>query len=243
MTSRPKLIIVGDTHGEFEGLNRILREVRPENAIVAGDFGFWKAGDFDMRPARKWLHSSLENPRTRVYFCDGNHENHARLREFASRARPGRPVRIRQGLWYMPRGCIAEIAGRRILFAGGAYSIDKDYRTPGKTWFPEEDLTPAEARRILSQPGLRDVDMVVSHTCPEECLGDVCRACGLEREWIENDCSEKSLSLLLPALPAVRDWYFGHWHSAAEFQLAGCPARFHLLSMTPQEGCWQEVPG
>ena len=242
MTQRPPLIIVGDTHGEFEGLNAILREVRPENAIVAGDFGFWKAGDFGAHPARSWLHARLENPETRVFFCDGNHENHARLRAVAARRAPGRPVRIRRALWYMPRGCVAEIAGRRILFAGGAYSIDREYRTPGVTWFPEEDLTEEEARRIAAGADLRGVDTVVSHTCPLECLEAVCEACGLQREWIVNDTSERSLSLLRAALPRVRDWYFGHWHQASEFALRGSPTRFHLLNMTPGEGCWQRVP-
>ncbi len=231
------LLFFGDTHGVFNTMRETLLRLRPDAAFVAGDFGYWKKRDFDPKAGRGFRHDELRTLPCPVFFCDGNHENFRLLRRLTKGRMGGGPVRVRKNLYYMPRGSVLELFGRRILFVGGAYSIDKALRVPGKTWFEEETLTAEETETILRNlPHPETIDTVISHTCPECCLDEVCKACSLRPEWVRNTVTEQNLQVLCERLPAVRDWYFGHWHAAAEFTLPGRAARFHLLAMMPRKG-------
>src|SRR5665647_2775680 len=93
--------------------------------------------------------------------------------------------------------------GRQVLFIGGAKSIDWRRRVAGWDWFPEEIISPQD---VLQLPEIH-VDIVVSHTCPEEFyVEDLSR-----QECSETDPSRQLLSQVLHKYqPSL--WYFGHWH-------------------------------
>ncbi|MEI6624613.1 MAG: hypothetical protein WCP28_22215 [Actinomycetes bacterium] len=54
---------------------------------------------------------------------------------------------------------------RPVVFAavGGAVSRDRKLRTPGRSWWPEEQITDDEERRISDQPA---VDVLLTHDAP-----------------------------------------------------------------------------
>ena len=81
---KKKVLFVGDTHVEFAFMNYALKELKPDVAIVVGDFGYWKKSDFsETGDETGYFFDSLVNDHTKVYFCDGNHENHKLLRELS----------------------------------------------------------------------------------------------------------------------------------------------------------------
>lgn len=75
-TKKKKVLFVGDTHAEFAFMNYALKELKPDVAIVVGDFGYWRKSDFEESGTEPgYFFDSLVNDQTKVYFCDGNHEN------------------------------------------------------------------------------------------------------------------------------------------------------------------------
>ena len=127
-------------------------------------------GDFRMVAATQVRPQTLMGWRPRagveVLFIDGNHEHHTDLRAHARQADPesenGRPVLMHPRLWYLPRGCAWQWAGVRFRALGGAYSVDRPSRTPGKSWFPEEVPTVADAERAIAA-GPADVFLCHDH--------------------------------------------------------------------------------
>lgn len=75
-------------------------------------------------------------------------------------------VQISAHLFYFPRGSVLEVeAGGRVFklgFLGGATSIDKTVRIPGKTWWAAEDITENDVKFALRFFG-ESIDILVSH--------------------------------------------------------------------------------
>jgi hypothetical protein len=131
-----------------------------------------------------------------VHWCDGNHEEHPALAKWQDE---GKPVQLYEGVVFQPRGSTLTLPdGRIVLFFGGAKSTDKEWRTPGFDWWPEEIPKTGELKRAM---GHEHVDIIVSHTCPAE----------FEMEDSIDDPVRYDLSLLLDRYKPER-WLFGHWH-------------------------------
>ncbi len=105
--------------------------------IIAGDFGFpW---DFSTEECADiaWLES---RPYT-VLFVDGNHERFDHWAE--------RPMELWHGgltqrlsdtspIRRLTRGEVFELDGSTVFTMGGATSVDKEYRIPYSSWWPQE---------------------------------------------------------------------------------------------------------
>ena len=204
-----KVIVAGDVHGDFSALNELLNKEQPEILIQLGDFGYWpRTPDYT-----KHL---IKNKETKIYWCDGNHEDFESLRLNINGKKE--PQEIRPNIFYMPRGTTLTLPdGRNTLFVGGADSIDKMYRQIGINWFAEEILLPEEVCNI--DPATK-VDIVFSHTAPNEF--DIKGT--LDMKWFGDkieDPSRKALSYVLETFnPPL--WYFGHWHHHKRGQYKDC---------------------
>ena len=215
-----KVMMMGDTHADFGHMNRIINKHKPDVVIVCGDFGYW--------PPTTRLHP-IKNGGCEIYFCDGNHENHMFLKAYReAEGNELKPIMIGdwEDVYYMPRGSVLELNGKRILFMGGAESIDKAYRIKGYDWFEEESITREDIAKIPD--GGRGIDVVVSHTAPDFIIryigGD-----GLGQ-------SEKQLRRVY-GMVKPKDWYFGHMHRKCDKKTGD--VHFHGLNMVPNSGCWQ----
>ena len=168
--------VTGDIHGGLD--MQKLRDwelgdslTSDDYLIVAGDFGFpW---DFSAEECADiaWLES---RPYT-VLFVDGNHERFDHWAE--------RPMELWHGgltqrlsdtspIRRLTRGEVFEFDGSTIFTMGGATSVDKEYRIPYSSWWPQElpdERNFEEARTKLDSVGWK-VDYVITHTCSTRML-------------------------------------------------------------------------
>ena len=74
-----------------------------------------------------------------MLFCDGDHENFNKLKSYdISEWNGGKVQFVRKNIIHLMRCEVYEIDSKKIFVFGGGYSIDKDYRVLGKSWWPEE---------------------------------------------------------------------------------------------------------
>lgn len=208
------IYITGDTHGgqDIEKLNgKRFREqklmTKSDYLIVAGDFGFIWQNDNTQRYWLKWF----EKKRFTTLFIDGNHENFDLLNAYPEEDwSGGRVHRIGDSVLHLIRGQVFTIDGLKFFTFGGASSVDRIYRTPGLSWWPEEMPSFQEYNTGLTN--LKDhnntVDYVLTHTAPSKILKVLEKdsphtfaddALTIYLENIRNVCSFKS-------------WFFGHFH-------------------------------
>jgi hypothetical protein len=223
------IIVAGDIHMDFGALNTLISKRQPSIILSVGDWGYWPR----MSPQECYgVHKvgfkaelpKPKSPRTKIYWCDGNHEDHVMLNQ-----------RTTDELWpnvfYMPRASTLVLPdGRKVLFMGGADSHDKAYRTPGISWFPEELITQADMDRL---PKCK-VDIVISHTCPCEWVPGV-----MNYDVRMGDPCRHALSLVLRQY-RPKLWYFGHWHRNVTCYDKEWDCRWTALDHTGGLGRWWE---
>jgi len=213
------ILIVGDVHGKWGKLNMLINKRQPSMILSCGDFGYWPrflARDFTF---------SLKNRGIPIHFCDGNHEDHESLLAL----KDGGKIPEMNDVFYQRRGSTMTLPdGRTVLFMGGADSIDKEWRTRGVSWFPEEVITSKDVRSLPDC----NIDIVVSHTCPAELLPILLG----EDPRKENDPSNAALSHILEKY-SPSFWYFGHWHVSLHGTIGR--TRWHALNMASETGWWR----
>jgi hypothetical protein len=94
----------------------------------------------------------LRNLPMTVLFADGNHENFAALNSYPVEEWNGGKVHIIEpGIIHLMRGQVYLIDGKKFFVFGGAYSMDRPWRTLGSTWFEEELPSEEEYEEALEQ--------------------------------------------------------------------------------------------
>ena len=202
------IYITGDTHGErkhYWSYRENPNWGEEDCIIVCGDFGhlFW-----DDWEETEFLDKLEQRPYT-LCFVDGNHENFPAIFRYPQEVWNGGLVhRIRRNVFHLMRGQVFTIQGTTVFTFGGAASIDKVMRIPGRSWWPEELPTIgeyAEAEKNLERHGWQ-VDCILTHTAPLEIIRRMGYAPGDE---------DRELTGFLEYImykAKYQHWYFGHWH-------------------------------
>jgi predicted MPP superfamily phosphohydrolase len=112
---------------------------------------------------------------------------------------------------YLKRGKIYNIENHKFLVLGGALSIDKGYRTPGRSWWHQEywsDDEKTAISRLLENE--KKFDYVLSHTGP----GRINRVInGIDSAYIPKFKDEVSmLNEIIDEKITCEQWFCGHWH-------------------------------
>lgn len=206
-------IITGDTHGtlDIEKVIRFFAEHEDEYSeddylIILGDVGVCGFSPSVEKETRQILR---ELPVT-VLFIDGNHEHHQRLNEYPVDQWMGGKVHfIEPGIIHLMRGQVYDIEGTRFFTFGGAYSIDRSFRTEGVDWFPEEIPTHEEYKEGLRNLEKHDykVDYILTHSAPRE----VAAALGYGEESTDEIALRKYLQQIADEAE-YNMWFFGHFH-------------------------------
>jgi len=205
------IIVCGDFHAEFSKVNQFLAS-HPEVSMIlqCGDFGFWprlhgKTNKDIYGKIHTYDQYSLKNKNTMIFWCDGNHEDFESIKKLED-------FEIMKNVFYMERGTILDLAdGRKVLFIGGALSIDRKYRIIGESWFPEETITQKDIMKLPDE----NIDIVISHTAPNEFnIIDY-------HDTYGHDPSRDALSFVLNKYKP-KLWYHGHMHLFKQGNYNGC---------------------
>lgn len=212
-------IIAGDTHGTLDiGKVVIFFEGREDEftkedyLIICGDVGVCGFSASEEKETRNILRGL---PVTTL-FIDGNHENFEQLNSYGVDMWNGGKVHfIEDDIIHLMRGQVFCIDGIKFFTFGGAYSIDKMYRSEGISWFPEEIPSREEYEEgwsNLEKSGFQ-VDYILTHTGPREIVA--------EMGYVELSDEEVELRQFLQRVADNTDftaWYFGHFHEDAEVE-------------------------
>ena len=167
--------LLGDVHGDFSHLMAAVHVFAARNircVIVLGDFGYpWPFEDWN-RTLNK-LSRRLASRNMDLVVVDGNHDWLPKINEFPVGADGLR--RLRRNVVHAPRGYRTTLLpyesgwpanavrpGKVLAMLGGANSIDREYRTEGTDWWPEESLTEED----LVALGSDHVDVLLGHDAP-----------------------------------------------------------------------------
>lgn len=226
-----KVGLQGDIHGEPADVEEPMRQCKLHGAellIILGDYAYgWpgklnEAGDCGVTEEISLM---AEEFNLDVWFIDGNHENFDQLTEVGA-YEATEPVEVAPRVWYIPRGTLLTLGNSEVLFIGGAYSVDKPHRSPHVSWWPQEEITTAQANRALDH---EHVDVVLSHdVCktgfraalrlalfPEEGKNPL----ALDHLVMKNDQAFPQAIPNRTTLEAIWEkyhparWYHGHYHS------------------------------
>jgi hypothetical protein len=161
----PNLIaFIGDVHGRTDAFEYTAAQVLNRGCttlVQVGDFWMYDSPKLVEKLSRVLTRICPEGiaPESIDYrFIDGNHENFDVLDVDAAS-----PVPYGDVVTYMPRGTRATLAGASLLFFGGASSVDRAWRTEGKTWWPDESITEQQSRRAVVEAARGPVDILVTH--------------------------------------------------------------------------------
>jgi len=151
--------IVGDIHGNFNeysfytlGIGRTRHmgdPVPPEKSVQVGDFGIGFYTPYWHESVNDWMevHSGHR-------FIRGNHDDPAMCKTMAG---------------YIPDGTIEG----DVMYIGGAWSIDREWRTEGKDWWPDEELSMQELEALIDVYRAAKPRVMFTHDCPEQIAWDM----------------------------------------------------------------------
>jgi Calcineurin-like phosphoesterase len=205
------VMVCGDWHGNVSWASHCLRTAKAEGIdtiIQVGDFGYWEHTNDGVY----YLDKLSENAQLRgvnVVWLDGNHENHTMLR--AKYADAEKSVegfwKIRDNVWHSPRANVWNWWGKRLMTLGGAYSIDRAYRTFGKSYWAEEEITPEEEALAISRG---KVDYLFTHDAPTNYPAPLFKA------DLNSEAQRQTVSRVADAVRPTR-WFHGHYHDFHDY--------------------------
>ena len=210
------VFLTGDTHGEIDGAKLDSFAAvganldRDDVLIILGDFGLvWSNPPSPSEVARlDWL----ERQSWTTCFIDGNHENFDLLDAMPVAERFGGPVHVvRPHVLHLLRGHTYQIGGHSFFVVGGAHSIDAQWRTPHRSWWPQEVPDEAARERIAAAArSLGSVDYVLTHCPPTGCYEWYrSRWAGF---WGPSDEYTDWLEEHVEGAFAYKRWFYGHLH-------------------------------
>jgi DNA repair exonuclease SbcCD nuclease subunit len=212
------IYFTGDVHRK---VNELLRKLdykqipytSDQIIILLGDVGVNYVGDVSDCVEKQKLQNS-----GRTYFCiHGNHEMRPEsIETYEEQVWNGGAVYVEEdypNLIFAKDGEVYDLEGIKILVLGGAYSVDKYYRQMmGYRWFADEQILKKRRSEILSYvKQLKEVDVVVSHTCPEQWQPTDLFLIGLDQSTVDKS-TEEWLSEVERNL-TYKHWLFAHFHA------------------------------
>lgn len=214
MADPGRIVVAGDWHGHQAwavGVIGLLRQLLPDESprlvVHTGDFGIWPgaSGGRYLRAVDR----ALAGAGAELWFVDGNHEDHGRLRDLLpDDPHPYSRIAVTERIHWLPRGHRWSWHGRTWLALGGATSVDRPARTPGVDWWPQEALTLADCEHAASA----GAEVMVCHDAPSSVPLDLPRP----PSWWELGPAERHRDVLQRVVDEVRPGWLmhGHYHHA-----------------------------
>lgn len=209
-----KLRLIGDIHGRQQEYLALARGA--DYSIQLGDMGF------------DYYHLRALDPKRHGFF-GGNHENYRIIERCEHNIGDYGPAAGIPGL--VPT-----------FFVRGAWSIDKKYRTPGVSWFPEEEISGADGNRALAWYSQVKPELLLTHEAPFFLLptlipgGSFARSMGFAEPYIPTRTNQLLDRLYESHRPKLH--VFGHYHRDFDQTIDG--TRFVCLTADSSCRCTQK---
>jgi hypothetical protein len=102
-----------------------------------------------------------------------------------------------------------------MMLIGGAFSIDREWRTEGVDWWADEELTMTELQQLIDIAIAVKPRVIVTHDCPA-CIIPYLFPRALP---VRSRSQQAFDALLLSVKPTL--WIFGHWHLDRDVTIDG----------------------
>ena len=212
----PVVLITGDTHRNFNRIKYFCRKFQTtvnDILIILGDAVInCYSGNKD-----KLLKEDLAKLPLTLFCIRGNHEQRPETVEGYKEAKwHGGKVYIEEeypNLVFAKDGEIYDIAGKKTMVIGGAYSVDKWERLKmNYKWFEDEQLSEEEKRFVEKQleENNWNIDVVLSHTLPYQ-YRPLDMLMKRNAGFMTDDSMERWLGEIETKL-TYEKWYAGHFH-------------------------------
>lgn len=239
------IFVIGDVHGEWGSFNSfITRKIKQNKNILndiemgheveviilqCGDFGFWPHFDktTEFSGGRKiWDQWGIKhhfpgivNNTIKIIWCAGNHENHDVLDNLETSTEENfieiDPIRA-PNIFYATFGSVYTLLDNsKVLFCGGASSIDKALRIPGISWWAGETISNLDMYKLPKN--IEQIDIVISHTCPK-CFDHTHNFLNMVKC---HDPSKLALDTIFDTYKP-RKWFYGHYHRFSHAFIKQC---------------------
>jgi predicted phosphodiesterase len=230
-----RLMFLGDIHGNFSIILQYIKtyNIKNANIIQVGDFGVGFSNFVEENYVLSLINNHLIENNVFVWAIRGNHDYKPYF--------DNDPFGL-SNIKLVPDYTVLNIEDNNILCIGGAVSVDRMYRMTGKqlsnknaettmgksSWWPNEVFN-LDTEKLGH---FRNINIVVTHTCPSYCPPDNTFGFGPFVEGIIKDTNDSDLKTdLMYERNQVTDafsilnlnndidyHYYGHFHKSDTFR-------------------------
>lgn len=195
---------IGDVHGKYGRYKNLIRNVPCSRQVGDMGVGFYYIDHEGNR-------LSAPNPPYDTMKREGDHKyirgNHDNPR-----------ICKQQELW-IPDGHLETLNNKKIMYVGGALSVDRNLRREGYNYWEDEELSHEDFINYLYSYSTNKPNIMVTHDCPEQVV----------QHWLQafnkvkyNDPSYTRYAFdYYITVHKPKYWIFGHWHQAFMKELNG----------------------
>lgn len=209
------MIIAGDWHGHLAWAKRVIdltADIDSDKLIMqVGDFGIWPG-----KEGVKYLDGLsdyLVKNKVKLMFLPGNHEWWPQLNKWMLTVEPNEDGHreIRSNIFYTGKVNSWVWNNKKLAVVGGAISIDRRWRTEGKDYWSEEELSEDEFRQATK---IGKVDYLFTHDCSDLNPFKIRLA-----HHASSALSREKFGLLGRKYLKPEYWFHGHYHTFDKYEL------------------------
>ncbi len=221
--------LLGDIHGNFSHLEYRIKHGASKNIIQVGDFGLgFRREEMDIQTMDRINKTLVENNK-HLYAIRGNHDNPKFWEGSYNKW---------SNITLVKDGNIIPIEGHKVLFMGGAVSIDREVRKAGVDYWLAECFDYDEDQLAEDLKACGGVDIVVTHTAPSFCYPRVFNSLVhryaaedptlLEELTLERSLVDRAYQVICEH-SKPKTWVYGHFHNDISEEIDGI--KFILLGI------------
>lgn len=161
-----KLLIAGDTHGEDRyvyGKAKVAKRLGCAKMVIVGDWGMWPGlGGIRFIDHCQQIADEFD---IQIYALPGNHEDHDQWEWWLNSDMPKDKAgftHVRESVLISPKVHNWKWNNKRFFICGGAVSIDRQWRTEGKSYWRNETFSEANLFSVEKYKGPA-IDYLFTH--------------------------------------------------------------------------------
>lgn len=197
-----RITFIGDVHGMTDRYQKMLRQkFAGQSTFQIGDMGV----GFHSTPG---LHQDIMSSGDHKWIR-GNHDDPAKCRQLSDRGYAGEyGYRDDIGMFWM----------------GGAFSIDYVWRTPGRNWWADEELSYPELAKAIDFYEKVKPKIVATHEAPTRIAEYLLTVVMPNFRNEKLECIGSRTAAALQSMLDIhkpKEWVFGHYHIDKSFEWQG----------------------